>query len=138
MKLTVKKAPTVDREKLIVRINSNDRPIDINWYDYVQIKSETGKLIVCKLHGDDIPEIPPGQGRSLIYINEPLRGKLGVKKDGDTLDFEIKKVTSWLAWYYFIRYHPDDVVKISTWLAVIAVLITVVLGSISIVVALRS
>jgi hypothetical protein len=37
--LVVKKAPTVDRDKLIVRINSNDKPDDINWYDYVGLET---------------------------------------------------------------------------------------------------
>jgi hypothetical protein len=88
-----------------------------------------GNQIICKLHGDDVPEINNGI-KGTIYINEPLRGKLGVKNN-DNLELKIKKVTNLLAWFYFIRYHPDDIVKTSTWLAIIAILITVILGSIS-------
>jgi len=119
MKFTVKYAPPIDREKLRVRINEKDKPANIEWYDYVRIKVRR-KTIVCKLHGDRIPEIEPKGGKtSLIYINEPLRYKLRVEV-GDNLDFEIKKKPKWLAWCYFIRYHPDDIVRVSTWLAIFA------------------
>ena len=135
MKLKVKKAPTIDRDKLLVRINSNDKPDSIKWYDYIQLKVREGnRAIVCKLHGDDIPEIEDKQNQ-LIHINEPLRGKLRVKV-GDNLDFSFKKVSSgfWVIWYYFIRYHPDDIVRLSTWLGIFAFL----LGVISLVVAFSS
>jgi len=132
VKLTIDYAPPIDREKLLVRINKIDKPTNISWYDYIQLKVITsGKAIVCKLHGNDIPEIKNRQA-SLIHINEPLRGKLGAEV-GDTLDFDIKKATRWLAWYYFVRYHPNDIVRVSTWLAIIAILISIILGCISIV-----
>jgi len=125
--LKVVKAPTVDREKLIVRINSNDKPNGINWYDYVELKStQSDKRIICKLHGDDIPEIKYKRD-SLIHINEPLRYKLYVTDDKN-YEFEISKKTKnfLVAWSYFIRYHPDDIVRVSTWLAIIAVKISII------------
>jgi hypothetical protein len=135
IKLTVRMAPTVDRDKLIIRINSNAKPNSINWYDYVEFKNMgNGKTVVCKLSGDDIPEIgAKDRQSSLVRINEPLRGKLGVKV-GDSVEFKIKKKLRWGAWYYFIRYHPDDVIKVTTWLGIIAV----VLGLVSILVAVFS
>ncbi len=137
MKLTVVSARHIDREKLRVRINDQDRPGNVKWYDYVKIKvrkDDKVKVIVCKLHGDKIREIKPRDRKaSLIYINEPLRYKLGVEVR-DNLDFEIKKKLKWLAWYYFIRYHPDDTVIVSTWLGIIAVLISIA----SLVIASRS
>jgi hypothetical protein len=131
--ITIKYAPRNDREKLRVRINEQDKPDGIHWYDYVKIKvSKTGKSIVCKLHGDDIYEIKPEYRKgSIIRINEPLRDKLGVKVR-DILDFEIEKKPKWLAWCYFVRYHPDDTVVVATWLGIIAIIITVILGFISI------
>lgn len=131
MKLTVIKAPPVDRNELRVRINSNDKPGFINWYDYIQVENAgNDKKVVCKLHGDDIPEIEKKQA-SLIYINEPLRGKLGVGI-GDSLNFNIKKRIAWFAWFYFIRYHPNDVVRVSIWLGIVAI----ILASIAIVISI--
>lgn len=136
MRLTVVHAPPIDREKLRVRINEQDKPSGINWYDYVEIKViETGKLIVCKLHGNDIPNIKSRGEKSLIYINEPLRDRLGRIKVKEILDFEIKKKHKgfFINWYYFVRYHPDDTVVVATWLGIIAVLISIVFGLISLI-----
>jgi len=126
MRLIVASAPAIDRNKLIVRINESIKPEKINWYDYIEIKAnKTGKKIVCKLHGDSIPEITPTDLKNaLIYINEPLRGKLRVEKSS-TIDFKIAKKSSVFAWYYFVRYHPDDTIVVATWLGIIAVLISV-------------
>ena len=121
---TVHYAPDIDREKLHVRINEQDKPTGINWWDYVEIKViETNKSIVCKLRGDKIKEIPPEKRKpSLIYLIEPLRDKLGIEH-GDNLDFEIKKKRKgfFINWYYFIRYHPNDTVVVSTWLGILAI-----------------
>lgn len=120
MRLCVRKAPQVDVQKLRVRINGSDKPENISWYDYVHIKANSRK-ISCRLHGDDIPHIKAKQA-SKVYMNEPLRGILGVKV-GDVLEFDIRKACRLLTWWYFIRYHPDDVVRVSTYLGIIAVLL---------------
>ncbi len=127
MNLTVKKAPKIDREKLRIRISSNDIPKNINWYDYIELKNvQNGKKIVCKLHGDDIPDIKDKRS-SVIHINEPLRYKLNIN-DCKEYKFEIEKKTKNFlkAWLYFIKYHPDDTVRVSTWLAIIAVIISII------------
>ena len=125
MELIVKQAPKIDLEKLRIRINDSDRPKGIEWYDYVQLKlSNKNKSIVCKLHGDDILGINNKQS-SLIHINEPLRYKLGINID-DNINATIKKKPFLFAWYYFIRYHPDDIVRVATWLAIIAILISII------------
>jgi hypothetical protein len=126
-KLTLKYAPKRDRERLCIRINEQDKPEGIDWYDYVKIKVKTtGRSITCKLYGDKIKEISEEYRKpSILRINEPLRDKLGVKI-GEELDFEIKKMPKWLAWYYYIRYHPDDTVVVATWLGIVAVLISIV------------
>ena len=144
MKLTVKYAPKIDREKLRVRINDEKRTTNnLEWYNYVEVKvkvNNSEKSIVCKLYGDDIPEIPSQDRKpSIIRINEPLRGKLGVKID-EEYEFKFKKRCAICAWWYFVRYHPDDTVIVSTWLGVIAFTIgfvATILGIISIVLALR-
>ena len=135
MKLKVEYARINDREKLRVRINEADKPDNIKWYNYVKIKAtKNNKEIVCKLHGDGIKEIPISERRTgLIRINEPLRGRLGVKVH-DELDFEITKKPKFFAWYYFIRYHPDDVVNMAYRLAIIAI----IMGFISIGIAVCS
>ncbi|MBA7472431.1 MAG: hypothetical protein GH158_03045 [Dehalococcoidia bacterium] len=132
MQLVVRYAPPNDREKLKVRINEADKPEDINWYDYVRIGVKTsGSSVICKLYGDGIKEIEVGKRQpGLIRINEPLRNKLKVKID-DKVDFKIEKKTRLLAWCYFIRYHPDDIVSVAYLLAIIAI----ILGFISIVIA---
>jgi hypothetical protein len=81
--------------------------------------------VVCKLHGDDIPEIE-NRKRGLLYINEPLRGKIGIEK-GNVLEFTISKASAsrWIVWYYFVCYHPDDTVRVGTWLGIIAVIISI-------------
>ena len=125
MRLTVKMAPTIDRDKLLVRINSGDKPDDIEWYNYVIISAKQ-KTIVCKLHGDDIPEIKEKRKGS-IYVNEPLRGKLGIKNFiGQELDFKINKAPSWLSFWYFICYHPDDIVRVSVWLGIISIALGII------------
>jgi len=122
--LTVEYASKRDREKLCIRINGQDKPKGIDWFDYVKIKANTtGKSIICKLYGDKIKEIPEKDREpSLIRINEPLRDKTGVKI-GETLDFEIKKMPKCFCftWYYYIRHHPDDTIVVSTWLGIIAI-----------------
>lgn len=135
LELIVKAAPTIDREKLRVRINRIDRPSNIKWYSYVNIGiPATGKQIVCKLYGDDIKEISNSdQKPGFIRINEPLRGKLGISKE-QSVRFVLKTQPRFYAWYYFVRYHPDDYIYISTWMAIIAVL----LGLLSIILSLCS
>ncbi len=125
MKLQVKPSPTVDREQLLVRINAADKPADIGWYDYIHLINKANSMkIVCKLHGDDIPEIK-NRKRGLLYINEPLRVKIGTER-GKTMEFAVSKAYRRMIWYYFVRYHPNDTVRVGTWLGIIAVGIGVV------------
>lgn len=113
--LTVKYAPLVDREKLLVCVNRADKPADIEWYEFISIEaSTTNRKIVCKLYGDDIAEIADKQ-EGLIRINEPLCGKLGIAVEQKIqLGFTFRKAWRLFSWYYFIRYHPDDYVRVST------------------------
>lgn len=123
--LTVKTVPAIDREKLLVRINNADKPANIAWYEFISLRaSTTNKKIICKLYGDDIKEIAD-KHQGLIRISEPLRGKLGISK-GQTIDFTIKKACRFFSWYYFIRYHPDDYVCVSTWIAIVAVALGII------------
>ena len=132
MKLTVKKAPTVDRDKLIVRINKEDKPSNVDWWDYIELRVVKSKrAIICELRGDDIKEIDNSDKvKGLIHINDPLRAKLGINP-GQKQDFNIKKKCRLFAWCYFVRYHPYDVIKVTIWLAIIAI----VLGVVSITIA---
>ena len=129
--LYVRKAPPIDRDKLCVRINGRDKPDCVNWYDYIHLRTES-RRITCKLRGDDIPDIKHKCTKQ-IYINEHLRGILGVAVR-ERRRFSVEKASHWRTPYYFVRYHPDDVVRVSTWLAFIAL----TLGLLSIVVAIFS
>ena len=123
--LTVKAAPAIDREKLLVRINRADKPDNISWYDFISIRVvTTNNSIVCKLYGDDIIEIVDKQQRC-IRINEPLRGKLGVS-EGQEFFFTISRAYRLLSWYYFLRYHPDDYVLVSTGMGIIAIVLGII------------
>jgi hypothetical protein len=128
--LFVKRSPLIDKEELCVRINRLIKPDTIDWYDYVHIRTKRGK-ITCKLKGQDIPEITPHVHH--IYLNEHLRTILGVQVD-DLEKIDIEKADKWLMPYYFVRYHPSDIVKVSTWLGVVAI----GLGLLSIIIAFVS
>ena len=133
MKLKVIEAPRNDRGRLRARVNKQDKPDCIGWYDYVRIKvNKTGKSIICKLHGDSIYEIKPEKRKvSVIRINEPLRVKLGVLKNKE-YEFELNKRCTFFAWYYFIKFHPDDIVKVATWLGIVAIALAIIAIIISI------
>ncbi len=127
----IKPAPKRDFDKLCVRIDSKNKPDTIKWYDYVHIIIK-GRKITCKLRGTDIPELK-GMTYNQIYINEHLRGILRVSSD-DEKTIYIEKASKWLMPCYFVLYHPDDVVKVSTWLAFLSVM----LGLLSIFIAIFS
>jgi hypothetical protein len=133
--LAVRLAPRIDREKLLVRINTADWPKSIGDRDWIKLKIKSSE-IVCRLYDDVVVEIgnkykKPG----FIRINYPLRKKLQITPR-DSIQFTITKAHRFLLWYYFIRYHPDDYVRVSTWIGIIAVIISVLLGTVSISVSL--
>jgi hypothetical protein len=134
--LQVHKSPVTDREKLLVRINAIDKPEDILWWDYINLKvMANGKKIVCKLSGDDIQEVK-SKKPGLLHINEPLRSRLRLEI-GDTVDFTMSKASSWYKCIYFAIYHPEDAVRVGTILGIVAVAISIVSFLISIITLIK-
>ncbi len=107
---------------------TNDKSVKSG--DYVQIKSNKGKLI-CQIRKIDDNfrnhYSKRGSGRktfdcskNIVVVSDHYRDKLGGINTGKSYSLEIKKVTSWHRKMLAMLGHPNDVIKISIVLAIIS------------------
>lgn len=120
-----------DMDQLRVRINAANKPDSIEFYDYIHLRTGN-KKISCQLRGDNISNAKERYlNEKQIRINEHLRLILKVEI-GEQREFYMVKAQNWLRPYYYMRYHPNDVLRTSIWLAFIAI----VLGVSSVIIAI--
>jgi hypothetical protein len=75
--------------------------------------------------------------QNTIIMSDYYRSKLNVEKNKD-YELIITKANSFLQKLSSFRHHPDDVVKIATILAIISIVFTIFLGTLSIILAILS
>ena len=106
--LSVRGAPEVDENELLVRMHPDDKPKGINWGNYIHLSTKRAR-VTCKLRSNEILELEHPRIHQL-NINIHLRSILGIRA-GTVSDFYISKASSWKAPSYIMQYHPNDVIR---------------------------
>lgn len=123
--LPVRKLPTGDNGRLLVRLNIKYRS-EINRYGIAKItnneQKSLSKTVLVLGHDDD----------EAIFMPYDIRAALKVNK-GEKLNFSIEKVGIWekISWYVS---SPDPAVYIPAWIAIIGIglaIISTVIGAVS-------
>jgi hypothetical protein len=115
--------------------------------EFIQIQMGENPPIVCqarildenfkRLYNNRYKTNKIDNPQNTIIMSDYYRSKLNVEKNKD-YELIITKANSFLQKLSSFRHHPDDVVKIATILAIISIVFTIFLGTLSIILAILS
>jgi hypothetical protein len=124
-----------------------DNISDIKSREFIQIQMGENPPIVCqarildenfkRLYNNRYKTNKIDNPQNTIIMSDYYRSKLNVEKNKD-YELIITKANSFLQKLSSFRHHPDDVVKIATILAIISIVFTIFLGTLSIILAILS